>query len=162
MADLPKQFCALQAFRKNSCLAANLTCVCKDPTYAAVFDKCETKTCTSAKPKGSWILFLPLVSHFCKVFADSGNEVTNAHSISLCAQLGRYRHINSTASSTAARVSGTVTPIGNGTMIHNSTTMHKGTFIGTPAPFTGGAGVVKGCGVVVLTGLWVGGMVVAL
>ncbi|CAF9932180.1 MAG: hypothetical protein ALECFALPRED_005232 [Alectoria fallacina] len=61
----------------------------------------------------------------------------------------------------AARVSGTASPIGNGTMTHNITTMHNGTFIGTPAPFTGGTGVAKGCGAVVLTGLLVGGMVVA-
>lgn len=40
--------------------------------------------------------------------------------------------------------------------------MHNGTFMGTPARFTGGSGVAKGCGSVVLAGLLVGGMAVAL
>lgn len=125
--------CTLQAFNESSCNPTNLT----DPAYAAAFERCETKNCTAAE-----------------------QNVTNAYA--LCTQAGGYKHINSTGSSTAARVSGTAMPTGNSNTIHNSTTMRNGTFMGTPAPFTGGSRVIKGCGAVVLAGLFVGGMAVAL
>ncbi|KAF6235658.1 hypothetical protein HO173_006341 [Letharia columbiana] len=126
------QHCTLQAFNQSTCTATN-------HTYAAVFNKCEIENCTAAE-----------------------QNVTNAFALSLCSQVGRYKHINSTTSPTAASVSRTATPTGNGTMIYNSTTMHNGTFMGSPAPFTGGSGVVTACGAVVLAGLLLGGMVVAL
>lgn len=40
--------------------------------------------------------------------------------------------------------------------------MHNGTFMGTPALFTGGAGVVKGCGAVVIVGFLTGRVAAAL
>lgn len=88
--------------------------------------------------------------------------MTKAYGVSLCAQVGGHRHINSTTSSVAARVSGTATSTNNGTMIHTGTTIHNGTFMGVPAPFTGGTGVIESCGAVVLAGLLVGGMAVVL
>lgn len=133
------QLCTLQAFNESSCTATNLTCVCKDPTYAAVFDKCETQNCTAAE-----------------------QEVTDAYALNVCAPVGGFGHNNTTASSTAARVSGTATPTGNVSLMRNSTMMHNGPFNGTPLPFTGGSGVFRGCGMMVLAGLLVGGMAVAL
>ncbi len=76
--------------------------------------------------------------------------VTDAYAVSICAAVGGFGHPNATASSTAAMGSGTAAPTGNGT------------FTGTPVPFTGGSGVVKGRGTVVLVGLLVGGIAVAL
>ena len=93
-------------------------------------------------------------------------KVTDIYALKICAQVGGFGHNNTTASSTAAssaaRVSGTATPSGNVSLIRNSTIMYNGPFNGTPLAFTGGSGVVKGCGVVVLAGLFLGGMVVAL
>ena len=47
-------------------------------------------------------------------------------------------------------------------MIRNSTRLRNGTFMGTPAPFTGGSGVVNGCGALVLAGLFFGGVLLIL
>lgn len=88
--------------------------------------------------------------------------VTDAYALNVCAPVGGFGHNNSTASSTAARVSGTATPSGNVSLMRNSTMMYNGPFNGTPLPFTGGSGVFRGCGMMVLAGLLVGGMAVAL
>lgn len=70
---------------------------------------------------------------------------------------------NSTTSSTTATISGIVTPTVSGAVIYSNTTLYNGTVKGTPTPFvTGGSGVVKGCGAVLLAGLLVVGMAVAL
>ena len=87
--------------------------------------------------------------------------VTNAYASSPCAQVGNFRDFNSTTSSTAARISATTTATGNGTNIQNYTTLHNGTFMGSPVPFTGGSGISKRCGAVVLIGQFLVGMVVA-
>lgn len=58
MTDHSKGNCTLQAFNKSSCSPTNLT----DPTYAATFEKCETKNCTTAERNGSLISFLRLTS----------------------------------------------------------------------------------------------------
>ncbi len=84
--------------------------------------------------------------------------VTKVYALSVC---GAYKPINSTASASGPMVSRTATPIGGGTMNYNSTTMHNGILMATPVPYTGGSGVVKGCGAVVLAGLLVGVMAVA-
>ena len=71
--------------------------------------------------------------------------------------------VNSTTSSTSATISGIVTPTVSGAAIYSNTTMYNGTFTGTPTPFvTGGSGVVKGGGAVLLAGLLVVGMAMAL
>ena len=67
-----------------------------------------------------------------------------------------------TGTATGTVVSGTATPTGNGTIISNGTTGYNGTFPGPPVPYTGGTGAIRGCGVVVLSGLLVGAMVVVL
>lgn len=88
---------------------------------------------------------------------------TNAYASSLCAQVGGYGHVNSTTSSTAATASGTGTPPGYGAMTYSNITSPTGAFMGTPTPFvTGGSGVVKGCGVVLLAALLVVEMAVTL
>ena len=92
----------------------------------------------------------------------AATTVTNAYAVSVCAPVGGFGHTSATLSSTATGVSGTATPTGNVTVVYNGTTNHSATFKGTPMPFTGGAEVVKGCGMVVLAGLLIGGMAVAL
>ena len=86
--------------------------------------------------------------------------VTDAYALSLCAQVGGFGHTNYTTSSTAAKVTGTATPTGNGTMNPISTTVRNGTYMGTPSPFRSGA--TKRCGAWVLAGLLAGGVAVAL
>lgn len=156
MTDHSQKHCTLQAFNESSCNPTNLT----DPAYAAAFERCETKNCTAAEQNGNQIFSAFGIFSFAKILLTAALTVTNAYA--LCTQAGGYKHINSTGSSTAARVSGTAMPTGNSNTIHNSTTMRNGTFMGTPAPFTGGSRVIKGCGAVVLAGLFVGGMAVAL
>ena len=57
MSDHSKQDCSLQALNESTCTVTNLTCVCKDPTFAAVFLKCETANCIAAEQSGL-LLFL--------------------------------------------------------------------------------------------------------
>ena len=87
---------------------------------------------------------------------------TNLNASTLCSQAEGYWHVNSTTSSTVAKVSGTAVPRGNSSTIHNSTRMYNGTFKGTPVPFTGGSGIAKGCEALVIAGVLVGGVAVAL
>ena len=161
MANHSKQECTLQAFSESTCTATNLTCVCKDPTYAQKFDRCETANCSAAEQDGNLIPSLHLRSMFSKESLMAAIPVTNAYAVSVCAPVGGFGHASATLSSTATGVSGTATPTGNGTVVYNSTTNHNATFKGTPVPFTGGAEIVRGCGVVILAGLLVGGMAVA-
>ena len=161
MANHSKQECTLQAFSESTCTATNLTCVCKDPTYALQFERCETANCSAADQNGNLIPLLHLISVFSEEPLMAATTVTNAYAVSVCAPIGGFGHAGATVSSTATGVRGTATPTGNGTVVYNSTTNHNATFKGTPVPFTGGAEIVRGCGVVVLAGLLVGGMAVA-
>ena len=92
-----------------------------------------------------WSLYLGFMFFFrgVKKTLMATTAVTDAYAVSICAAVGGFGHPNATTSSTAAMVSGAAAPTGNGT-------------------FTGGSGVIKGCGTVVLVGLLVGGIVVAL
>lgn len=130
--------CNLQASNESTCPAVNRTCACEYPVYAPVMEKCATKNCTASQ-----------------------QNVTDPYVPNPCSQLGSYGLNNATNSSTTASV-GIVMPTSNGTMIRNSTRSRNGTFMGTPAPFTGGSGVANGCGALVLAGLLFGGTLVIL
>ncbi|KAM0798707.1 hypothetical protein BDR22DRAFT_366629 [Usnea florida] len=132
------QDCNLQAFNATSCPDVNHTCACEYPVHAAVTTKCATRNCTASQ-----------------------QNATNTYALNPCSQLGGYGLHNATNSSTTASV-GFAMPTSNGTMIRNSTRWRNGTFMGTPAPFTGGSGVANGCGALVLAGLLFGGILVIL
>lgn len=127
--------------------------MCKDPTYAAVFDKCETANCTAAEQTGTVIPLLPFTPFVAEKSLIVALTVTNAYAISICAQVGGFGHNNTTVSSTAASISGTAAPTGTTT---------NGTFRGSPVPFTSGSDMVRVCGAVVLAGLSGGGLAIAL
>ncbi len=124
-----------------------------------MFDKCGTKNCIAADQSGN-VLSLYTIDIILPInwVLIAAITVTKAYALSVC---GGYKPINSTASASAAMVSMTATPIGGGTVNYNSTAMHNGILMATPVPYTGGSGVVKGCGAVVLAGLLVGVMAVA-
>lgn len=75
--------CTEQAFAGSTCTQTNITCVCKDPTYARIFDTCENTNCSAAE-----------------------QQVTNAYAVRTCAPVGGFGH-----NSNSSNASATSTPV---------------------------------------------------